>query len=421
MGNFDEHNWGIPASGVHWVALRLNQDITGDRGITPEPADTLRALWRAAYWRSIESEEWVFWSADLVDQMLSTPALENHLKDFQASTGLSFEEWFYRNLGERASRVVRGAHATFDTEGVDEDLERAWREDSPTAPVTEIRNDAVEALYRRRRKDPPMVRDPFDLRGLASRPFVATPDGGRLSLWLGAITRLMLPSSLAQTLADETGAKYDDIAAPVGKAAEDLLRADIAALPAGTGERRLDESDFPDAASKCDFVLETIDTVIGIEFTLISPTRGVSQGGEAAQAELTAKLAEKVEQTIAACLHLDPKHEKRWLSLLVLHTPSVVEPLLNDKVRELDWLPATACTEKGRRDVLLCARIPRPAASRVQQRARTSHGTSWIGETEGSEARRSTSGSTTADALRSYNRAHVTDHLERAGTVLARS
>jgi hypothetical protein len=312
------------------VGLRFNTDIVEgpDRG----PDSALALSSRSALWRVIEQEDWMIWSGDLVDSFAVAPEAKPVVDAFRQQAGLSIEEWWYRGLGERATRAAHGARSWGGAE-VDSRVDAAWRALSITK-LDEAVTVAREALTRARRTDPVEVSDPFDLGWLATRPVVETLDGRRFQLWLGANNRSLLPAAIAQTVADVTHTRYDAVAELLGHAAERLLNVELDALPSIAGELRFAESTMPATRSKCDYLYDIEHTLVGIEFTMITPTRALTAGSTDAVERLITRIAAKVAQIYSSFDWRDPEHGKRWLPLVVFASPTVVDPLLNERVHE---------------------------------------------------------------------------------------
>jgi hypothetical protein len=91
---------------------------------------------------------------------------------------------------------------------------------------------------------------------------------------------------------------------------------------------------MPASISKCDYVIEQEDLLIGIDFTLLSPTRALSTGATEAVDNLIGRVAKKFSQVYSSFRWLDPHATKRWLPLVVFASPTVVDPLLNERVHE---------------------------------------------------------------------------------------
>lgn len=312
------------------VGLRFNTDVV--EGTDSGPHSVLAFSCRSALWRVVEQEDWMIWSGDLVDSLVVAPQAKRVVHAFRQQAGLSIEEWWYRGLGERATRAAHGARSWGGAD-VDSRIDTAWRALS-IATLDEAVAVARSALARVRRTGPLEVSDPFDLGWLATGPVVETPDGRRFQLWLGANNRSLLPAAIAQTVADVTQARYDAVAELLGRAAERLLTAELEALPSIAGELRFAESSMPPARSKCDYLYDIDHTLVGIDFTMISPTRALTAGSTDAVGRLISRIAAKVAQIYSSFEWRDPAHAKRWLPLVVFASPTVVDPLLNERVHE---------------------------------------------------------------------------------------
>lgn len=310
------------------VALRFNADVLEG----PSRGDDAIAAYvaRSALWRAVEQEDWMVWSGDLVAAVMSMPQAQVVLNRFEAANGLTVEEWWLRGLGERATRRMHGARS-WGGAAVDPRIDAAWRR-LAIAPLDETIVEARAALAWARRGWP-QVADPFDLHWLATRPVVETPDGRRFHLWLGSITRSLLPAAIAQTVADTTSERYDKVAELLGRAAEQLLTEAIDAVPNLDSDPRIPESAMPTHLSKCDYLIEHGDVLFGVDFTLLSPTRDLARGTSGAVEKLTARVAQKFGQVYSSLRWRDPDHTKRWLPMVVFVSPTVInDPLLNERV-----------------------------------------------------------------------------------------
>lgn len=273
----------------------------------------------------------MFWSGDLVTALMTRPQAQDVLKRFEAANGLTVEEWWLRGLGERATRRVHGARS-WGGAAVDPRIDAAWRR-LVVAPLEEAIVEA-RAVLAQPRRGWPKVADPFDLHWLASRPVVEAPDGRRFHLWLGSITRSLLPAAIAQTVADTTGERYDRVAELLGRAAEQLLTQAIDAVPNVDSDPRIPESAMPTHLSTCDYLIEHDDVLFGVDFTLLSPTRGLARGTSEAVERLTKRVAQKFAQVYSSLRWRDPNHTKRWLPMVVFASPTVInDPLVNERVQ----------------------------------------------------------------------------------------
>lgn len=311
------------------VGLRLNVTILEE---SSNSADPLLAMARTALWRAVVQEEWMIWSGELVHALAADADSAALTAEFESATGLSIVEWWSRGLGERSTRAVRGPGSWRNAERIDPDLEQAWIETFAT-PISDAIAKARGSLQQRK-KGPPMVANPFDLSWLSSRPVVVTDDGRKFQLWIGANNRCLLPAGIAQALADHTGTRYDNVTERLGRVAEQLLTAHIDAMPEAADERRIPEAEVPAGQSTCDYVIEHDDVLVGVEFTIATPTRALGEGQPDAIDALIDRFASKIGQAYAVFRWLDPDHEKRWLPLLVLESPTVVDPLLNEQVHK---------------------------------------------------------------------------------------
>lgn len=312
------------------VALRLNGAIVEPVSTAEDEVITFAA--RAMLWRATDGDEWQVWSALIIEDLLSRSECAEPLTAFEAATGLTIDEWFLRGAGERATRVVHGARSWGGTDRVDPELEAAWRR-MTTAPVEEAVVAAQASVLRRR--GGVSVMDPMDLSWLAKRPVVHTADGRRFLLWLSTLNRILLPAGIAQVLADSTGIDYKNVAAMVGKSAENLLAAAIAATPSGGSAALIKESAMPPGSRKCDYLLEQDDALVGVEFTMMTPSKALSAGVGSAVDAFIRRLADKVEQAYRAFEWRDPPGCKRRVPVVVFASPTAVEPLVNERVHEL--------------------------------------------------------------------------------------
>lgn len=312
------------------VGLRFNTDVLGGPNTTA--AGTLAYMSRSSLWRAVEQEDWMRWSFDLVQKVSTMSEASALLDRFEDVAGLTLEEWWFRGAGERATRAVHGARSWGGAD-VERRIDDAWAR-LAVAPLADAVAAARSALVRPRSSKPPVVADPFDLHWFATRPVIETPNGRRFQLWLGANNRTLLPAAIAQTLADTTGKRYENAAELLGRAAERLLTACLDSTPPGPGERRLIEADMPAWISKCDYVIERTVLLVGIDFTVLSPTRALSTGATEAVDELIGRVAGKFCQVYSSFRWLDPQATKRWLPLVVFASPTVVDPLLNERVHE---------------------------------------------------------------------------------------
>lgn len=312
------------------VGLRFNADVLEGRNDTRHGA--MAYMSRSALWRAVEQEDWMIWSCDLVQEVSTMPEACALLEQFERAADLTLEEWWLRGVGERATRARHGARSWGRAE-VDPRIDDAWARLS-VAPLDEAVAAARSALVRVRRSKLPEVADPFNLHWLATRPVVETPDGRRFQLWLGANSRTLLPAGIAQTLADVTSKRYDKAAELLGRAAERVLAGYLDRTPPAPDENRLRESDMPASISKCDYVIERPDLLVGIDFTLLSPTRALSAGVTEGIEKFIDRVADKFAQVYSSFQWLDGGYSKRWLPLVVFASPTVVDPLLNERVHE---------------------------------------------------------------------------------------
>lgn len=312
------------------VALRFNDEVL-EAGAGSD-GDVLLAMTRSTLWRAIGQQEWVIWSGEIIESLPSIEVAAKHLEQFQRRTGISVAEWWYRGLGERATRAVHGARS-WGPAAVDERVDRAWRAGS-VATVDDAKSAARAALSKRRRSGPLVVTDPFDLGWLADRPVIEADGGRYFHLWVDAINRCLLPAGIAQVLVEIGGSPYKEAAAVIGRAAERILTDEIAGLPAHEGEVRVPEADMTVAPKqrRCDYVIEHGGVLLGMEFTINSPSHALSAGAPAAVATLVERFACKFKQVYATLERQDPGGTLRRLSLLVLVSPAVIEPVMNEAV-----------------------------------------------------------------------------------------
>ena len=313
------------------VGLRFNGDVLEG----PSSGDDAIAgyMSRSALWRAVEQEDWMFWSGDLVTALTTMQEAQDILTRFHAATGLTVEEWWLRGLGERATRQAHGARS-WGGANVDQRIDGAWRQ-LAIAPLNQAVTRARAALTQPRRGGWPEVADPFDLHWLATRPVVETADGRRFHLWLGSITRSLLPAAIAQTIADTLGERYDNVAELLGRAAERLLTTAIDAVPNVDGDSRVPESAMPADISKCDYLIEHGDELFGVDFTLVSPTRDLTRGTTGAVEQLIGRVAAKFAQVYSSLRWRDPNNTKRWLPMVVFASPTVInDPLLNERIHK---------------------------------------------------------------------------------------
>jgi len=271
------------------------------------------------------------WSGELMAGLTQLPAAEPVLQAFLEAADISVAEWWSRGLGERATRQVHGARSWGPPDTIEERIERGWSE-LTTAPLSQVVQVARDSLVQERRSRPWRVADPFDLLWMTTRPVVEVPDGRRFQIWLGANNRSLLPSVAAQVVADTAGLRYDRVAALLGKVGESLLTSALDALPAVGSEVRVPESAMPTGTSRCDYLIKAQGLLLGLEFTLMTPTRALSAGDPAAVEKLVDRLAGKFRQVYRTFKREDPAHLKRWVPVVVLVSPSVVDPLLNSRV-----------------------------------------------------------------------------------------
>lgn len=317
------------ASRLTEVGLRFNAAVLGGREADEA---VLAYMSRSALWRAVDQEDWMIWSGELVHELASTPEAAAILTRFEAVTGLTVEEWWLRGLGERSTRRIHGARSWGGAD-IDRRIDDAWCR-LVVAPLADAVEAAQNALSRDGHRRPPRVTDPFDLHWLASRPIVQTPDGRRFHLWLGAINRSLLPAAIAQTVADTIGERYDRVSFVLGRAAERRLTAALDHLPDVDGDDRIPESAMPGAISKCDYLVDHGDALLGIDFTLSTPTRSLASGTKDGVAAFIERVSDKFAQVYSSFQWRDPAGNKRWLPFVVFATPTVVDPLLNERVHE---------------------------------------------------------------------------------------
>lgn len=334
------------------VALRLNTTILGS---ATSPVATLASVARSALWEAVVDEDWMIWSGELVGELSRDPDFAGVAAAFSAATGLSLEEWWYRGLGERSTRAVHGAGSYGGTDLVDPDVERAWQA-MTGASVADAVEAARAAVLRDRPNDPPTVAQPYDLAWLATKPVVLTADGRRFQLWIGANNRCLLPAGIAQTITEYSGAPYLEVAAKVGRVAERLLTGAVNAVPLQSSETRIPEAAMPTGISKCDYLIESDGVLVGFEFTLATPSRALSAGGEDAVRALICKLADKAQQIYSTFSWWDRRHRLRRLPVLVLVSPTMVDPLLNERVHDL--LVERGVVDGGRSSELMTCHVP---------------------------------------------------------------
>ncbi len=318
------------AGAITQVGLRLNEDVfVGGR----DPAESLDLMARTALWRAVEQEDWLIWSGELLAALADDPKANEVTGKFLDETGLTIREWFARGLGERATRARHGAGSWKNTDQVDPALETAWMS-AVTTPVKDAETAARQSLARAGSREPFVVVNPFDLSWLASKPLVLTEDGRRFLLWIGALNRCLLPAGIAQTLADRTGVRFNTVSERLGRAGEQLLTARVQAMPEFDAERRTPEAAIPEGQSTCDYLIERDEVLVGVEFTIASPSRALGEGGHEAVTKLVDRFADKIAQAYAVFEWADPLRRKRWLPVLVLESPTVVDPLLNEEVHQ---------------------------------------------------------------------------------------
>lgn len=319
------------AKRVTEVGIRFNDDVLEG----PSSGDDAIAAYmsRSALWRAVEQEDWMFWSGDLVAEMMAMPEAQDLLTRFRVATGLTIEEWWLRGLAERATREIHGARSWGGAK-VDPRIDQAWAR-LAVAPLEQAVAKARAALTQTKRGDQ-VITDPFDLHWLATRPVVETPDSRRFHLWLGSITRSLLPAAIAQTIADTLGDRYDNVAELLGHAAEHLLTAAIEAVPNVDSDPRFRESAMPVGKSKrCDYLIEHGDVLFGVDFTLLSPTRDLSRGTTEAVEKLIGRVEAKFAQVYSSMRWRDPTQIKRWLPMVVFASPTAInDPLLNERVHK---------------------------------------------------------------------------------------
>jgi hypothetical protein len=290
----------------------------------------LAAMAMSVLWRSMQDDAWSVWSAELLQQLAQLPIAASALASFNQATGLSLLEWHSRTLGEHATRKVQGPGSWNKTEEVDPDLETRWRRLIGIAPdaVVAAASDLV-AVDRKRR--PVGLVDPAALGWVAKTPVVIDDEGARFPIWLGGLSYALLPATIATTWADQTGLGVDRTAALMGEAAGSLLTSHIESVPA-IGERRIPEQDMPAKQPKCDYLLETDELLVGIEFTVARPPASLATGKVTGVDRLVQTVAAKMSQAYATFQRVDPSATKRHLPLVVFASPNVVEPLMNERV-----------------------------------------------------------------------------------------
>ena len=249
------------------------------------------------------------------------------LAEFKRQTGLTIEEWFYRSFGEVIARQIHGTGSLSHVTEVEPGLEECWQRLSVIG---------LTKLVEQSRGENPKSIDPFNLKWLALRPVVRDTDGACFSIWVGAMLRQVFPAGLAQILADQTKTAYSDCASYVGRAAEARLNCWMEALPVEATESRISETSMnaPEGQRCCDYLIETDVCLVGVEFTMISPSLRLTQGDPDAVAKLEGRVLNKVKQIYATLRWHDPDKTKRWLPFIVLVSPSAVDPLTIQKVHD---------------------------------------------------------------------------------------
>ena len=293
----------------------------------------LAAMAMSVLWRSMQDDAWSVWSAELVQRLAQLPIATSALASFSQATGLSLLEWHGRTLGEHATRKVRGPGAWNKTERVDPELEERWRALIGIAPE-EIVVAARDLVAVNRKGTPTGLVDPAALGWVAKTPVVIPEEGVRFPLWLGGLSYALLPATIATTWAEQTGLGVDQTAALMGEAAGNLLTSHIESVPA-IGERRIPEREMPAKQPKCDYLLETDELLVGIEFTVARPPASLATGKVTGVDRLVRTVAAKMGQAQATFQRVDPTATKRHLPLVVFASPNVVEPLMNERTHAL--------------------------------------------------------------------------------------
>ena len=307
------------------VAVRWNGRIDVD---DKDPAEAARrSIAVAGLWREASDDRWCYWTADLLKELLVLEKAADLLAEFKRQTGLTVEEWFYRSFGEVIARQIHGTGSLSHVTDVEPGLEECWQR------LCAI--DMPEVVGQSSGENPESI-DPFNLSWLALRPVVRDADGSCFSIWVGAMIRQVFPAGLAQILADQTKTAYDECASHVGRAAEARLNYWMEALSAEAPESRISEASMnaPEGQACCDYLLETASCLVGVEFTIISPSLRLAKGDPDAVAKLEGRILDKVKQIYDTLRWRDPGNTKRWLPLIVLVSPSAVDPLTIQKVHD---------------------------------------------------------------------------------------
>lgn len=318
------------ASRLVEVGLRFNGPVVGE---STADDDVLAAMSRASIWRAFDDHDWMLWSAEITRSLETSPIAAPMLHDFQSLNGLSLSEWFCRGLGERSTRAVHGAKSWgLTVDQVDPRIESAWTDltsikvgDAAARAKAALTTDSHGHLH---------VADPFNLHFLSTKHLVQTPDARRFHIWIGAQSRLLLPAGIAQAVADTTPVKFDNAAEVLGRAAESLLIEELERVPAAVGEQRIPETKMPRSISKCDYLIDTGALLIGLEFTLKSPSRALVSGSTDAIRDLVGLVSGKLGQIYSTFEWRDKAQRKRRLPIVVFVSPTVVEALFNERVHE---------------------------------------------------------------------------------------
>jgi len=110
------------------------------------------------------------------------------------------------------------------------------------------------------------------------------------------MNRSLLPAAIAQMVADTTGELYDAVAMALGRAAERLLTDALESLPDLDDDLRFPEAAMPASMSKADYLIEHGDVLVGIDFTLLTPTRALASGATDAVDKLVTRVSNKFAQ-----------------------------------------------------------------------------------------------------------------------------
>ena len=284
-------------------------------------------------WQAMQDEAWITWSHELLLFLVQYPPAAIVLDAFKAATGTTVREWHSRTLGELATRSMRGAEGWTSTSDVDPALEVDWLNGLSITPA-QVREKAKQGVHRNRRGLFLCVLDPAALGWLADTPVVVTNEDTRFAVWRGAFEYALLPATVATRLAQATGIPRDQTGSLLGAAAQELLTSYIESS-SPVDERRIPESQMPTKTSKCDYLLETDDLLVGIEFTVARPPASIASGKTMGLDRLLALFESKIRQIYATFKRVDPHGRKRHLPLLVFASPNVVSPLLNERVHRL--------------------------------------------------------------------------------------